>query len=189
MRWDEATRESITIRDVAAGEELTENYAEFDAAWPEYGTQLAATSMRPAPPTFETLVERVGPLPTTGLAGAAPLVPPRCTCTHAPEQHDREGCEVFTLMNGECLCKWDGARPAPANRDAAPEPTGAVLSDTERALVAIADERDAAVRAQDAMLAALNAEISAYAHKVSAGRGGGDVLAALQCLQRAAVSK
>lgn len=38
--------------------------------------------------------------------------PTRCTCFHAPELHDENGCTVETLMNGPCGCKYDGRRPA-----------------------------------------------------------------------------
>lgn len=33
----------------------------------------------------------------------------RCTCYyHAPEQHGPKGCTSWTIMKGQCPCKWDG---------------------------------------------------------------------------------
>jgi hypothetical protein len=36
LRWDEETKTSYAVRDIAAGEELTEDYCEFDTAFDTY---------------------------------------------------------------------------------------------------------------------------------------------------------
>jgi SET domain-containing protein len=41
LRWDETTRVSVAARDIAAGEEFTENYEEFDHAFEDYAEELA----------------------------------------------------------------------------------------------------------------------------------------------------
>lgn len=40
MLWDDDTKTSIAARDIAVGEELTEDYGDFDAAFGEYASQL-----------------------------------------------------------------------------------------------------------------------------------------------------
>lgn len=40
LRWDARTKTMSAARDIAAGEELTENYAEFDKGFDEYKAEL-----------------------------------------------------------------------------------------------------------------------------------------------------
>ena len=40
LKWDERSRTSIAARDIAAGEELTEDYQEFDDAFSEYADEV-----------------------------------------------------------------------------------------------------------------------------------------------------
>lgn len=45
---------------------------------------------------------------------SVPAEPPptkTCCCYHAPEQHDCRGCTVESLMDGPCLCEYDGRSP------------------------------------------------------------------------------
>lgn len=36
---------------------------------------------------------------------------PACSCTHAPEQHDADGCQVMSMFGKLCDCGWSRARP------------------------------------------------------------------------------
>lgn len=72
----------------------------------------AKTISAPTPTT--TVIE-----PTPGPShrpGGPPSPPPEpasmCTCFHAPEQHDANGCRVDSFTTGPCSCKYDGRRPA-----------------------------------------------------------------------------
>lgn len=49
MLWDDDTKTSIAARDIAAGEELTEDYGDFDASFPEYAADLGGPPSTPAP--------------------------------------------------------------------------------------------------------------------------------------------
>jgi hypothetical protein len=40
IRWNAETRSSVALRDIAADEEITEDYEEFDDAFEEYSAEL-----------------------------------------------------------------------------------------------------------------------------------------------------
>ncbi len=70
LAWDEETKTSKAARDIAAGEELTENYMQFDGVFSEYADEIRKESVVPR----ELAVDGMKPQPDTELWGKATLI-------------------------------------------------------------------------------------------------------------------